>query len=154
MNEAVEVFATACPDRHLQGVEGEVGAQGTRRLPANHIAREDVDDEGHVDPAGVGLHVGQIGHPQAIGCRCAELAVDQIRWSRGCLVGDRGADRLATDDTADPEIAHQALDGAARHPDTLAVQLRPHLVGSIHAPMLVPDARDLAIEIGVSQASR
>jgi hypothetical protein len=102
----------------------------------------------------MGLHVGQIGHPQAIGCRCAELPVDQIRRSRRRLVRECGADGLAADDTADPEISHQALDGAASHSDALAPQLRRHFVGSIHAPMLVPDARDLAVEIFVSQASR
>jgi hypothetical protein len=48
------------------------------RLPADHIAREDVDDERYIDPAGMGLDVGQVGHPQAIRSRCAEVTVDQV----------------------------------------------------------------------------
>jgi hypothetical protein len=53
VDEAVEVLAAQRPDGHLQGVEGEVGAQGARCLPADHVAREDVDDESHMDPAAV-----------------------------------------------------------------------------------------------------
>ena len=53
MDQAVEDLAVtgAVPHRHLEGVDGEVGAQGLGDLPADHHAGEHVDDEGRVDPA-------------------------------------------------------------------------------------------------------
>jgi len=46
VNQPVEVLAAAGPDGHLEGIEGEVGAERTGDLPADHIAREDVNHEG------------------------------------------------------------------------------------------------------------
>jgi len=38
VNETVELSSTASPDGHLEGIEGEVGAQRSRRLPADYGA--------------------------------------------------------------------------------------------------------------------
>jgi hypothetical protein len=154
MNETVETLTTARPDGHLQGVEGEIGAQRSRGLPADNEARGHVDDEGDVDPPRVCLDIGQIGHPETARCLGTELAIDQVcRPSRG-LVREGGADDLAAHHTADPQFAHQTLDGAACHLESLSPELGPHLVGSIHPAVLVPDARDLAFELVVAQAPR
>jgi hypothetical protein len=37
------------PDGHLQRVQGQVGAQRAGGLPADQIAAEGVDDQGHID---------------------------------------------------------------------------------------------------------
>jgi hypothetical protein len=37
------------PDGHLQGVQGQVGAQRPRDLPAHQEAAEGVDDQGDID---------------------------------------------------------------------------------------------------------
>ena len=72
----VATFALAGPDAHLQGVQGEVGAQGLGQLPAHHAAGEHVDHERRVDPAGEGAAVGDVSDPQLVGCRCGELTFD------------------------------------------------------------------------------
>ncbi len=54
----VAVLSLAGPQAHLQRVEGEVGAQTLRQLPAHDTTAEHVDDEGGVDPAGERAAVG------------------------------------------------------------------------------------------------
>ena len=143
VDQPVEARGAACPERHLQGVERQVGPQRARRLPADDEARADIHDEGDVDPAAVGLDVRQVGHPQAIRGRGPELAGDQIERAVARLVADRGPDAgLAADDASESELAHQPLDGAASHRDPLALELRPDLVGAVHLAVLVPHPPD------------
>src|SRR3954453_11386531 len=80
VNQPAEVStgAPAGPDAHLQGIEGQVGAQRLRQLPADHTAGVDVDDEGGVDPAGEGAAVGDVGNPQLVRASCGERSVDQV----------------------------------------------------------------------------
>lgn len=49
MDEAPEVAGTL-PEGHLEGVEGEVGPQMTRDLPAHDALPEDVPDGGREEP--------------------------------------------------------------------------------------------------------
>src|SRR3712207_7267842 len=59
-------------------------------------------DEGDVHPPAIGLHVGQIGDPQAIGSGGSELAGDQVPRSVTGFVPDRRPDtRLAPDHASD-----------------------------------------------------
>ncbi len=80
VNQAVEDLAVtgAVPHRHLEGVDGEVRAQGLGDLPADHHAREHVDDEGGVHPAGMGLDVGEVGHPEPVGLVRAKATLDEV----------------------------------------------------------------------------
>jgi hypothetical protein len=52
-------------DRHLEGVDRQVGAQRPRGLPPDDYAGEHVDDERNVHPPGMGLHIGRVGDPTA-----------------------------------------------------------------------------------------
>jgi len=63
----VVAVVVAGPQAHVEGVQGQVGAQRGGDLPAHDAAAEDVQDEGAVDPAGEGADVGDVGDPQAIG---------------------------------------------------------------------------------------
>jgi hypothetical protein len=50
----------------------------------------------------------------------------------------------------EPQLSHQALDGAARHPGALPVELGPHLVGPIDLEVLGMDPSDLDLEVLVA----
>ena len=50
----------------------------------------------------------------------------------------------------EPQLAHQALDGAAGHPDALPVELGPDLVGAIDVEVLGVDPGDLDLELLVA----
>ena len=112
--------ALTVPHGHLQGVDGQVRAQRPGGLPADDHPGVDVDDEGHVDPAGVRLDVGQIGDPQPVRGRRPELSLDQISRSMLTVIGaGRDLEHLAAAAPAQALGSHQALHGATSHADAL-----------------------------------
>jgi hypothetical protein len=46
--------------------------------PADHTPREEVDDDRQIQPALVGLDVGDVGHPDLVGRIDFELAVQGV----------------------------------------------------------------------------
>ena len=67
VNEAA-LHRTAVVQRLLQGIEDEVRMRRPRHPPADDAAGEDVDDEGHVDEALPGRHVG-VSRPEELHLR-------------------------------------------------------------------------------------
>ena len=80
MDQAVEHMARTrpVPHCHLEGIDGEVRAQGLGDLPTDDHAREDVDDESGVETAAMGFHVGEVGNPELVGRSRGEVAIDQV----------------------------------------------------------------------------
>jgi hypothetical protein len=72
----------------------------------------------------------------------------------GLRIGYRGSLGLATHHALQAELAHQPLDGAAGDLDTLPLELPPHLAGAVHLEVLLPDALDLGLELGVALLTR
>jgi hypothetical protein len=142
------------PDSHLQRVQGQVGAKRPRGLPADDEAAERVDDEGHVHEAGPSRHIGEIGNPQLVGSLRGEVTIYQVGWPGGGRIRRGGPASLATADALQAQLAHQPLHRAAGHRDPLAVQLPPHLAGTIDAEVLGVDPGDLGLEFAVAQRSR
>ncbi len=66
------------PDRHLEGVEGELGAEARDDPPADDRPAEGVDDERRVHEARPGPDVGQVGDPQAVRGRRREHPLDEV----------------------------------------------------------------------------
>ena len=84
MNEPTVPDGTARVESLLQGIQHEAGMSGARDPPADGSTGEDIDDEGYVDEAGPGRHVGEIRHPQGVRMRRLELPVQSIeRAGRG-----------------------------------------------------------------------
>ena len=92
--------ALALPDGHLQGVQGEIGAQMAGRLPADDEAAEDVEDERDVDEAGPGTDIREVGDPETVRGGRREVALDEVVGSRGGLVRLRREHLLAAHDAA------------------------------------------------------
>ena len=95
------------PDGHLKGVQGQVGAHWpTGGLPAHDSPREDIGDEGDVDPPGEGAYVGggtsrlrgNVGDPQLIGSKRLEVAPDKVGRAPLSRRAARGAQGLGTSD--------------------------------------------------------
>ena len=98
----------------LQGIQHEAGVGRSADAPADDAAGIGVDDEGDIDEAGPGGHVGKVGEPEHVLHRRMELAVDMIERARRRLVADRRPHGLASDHTLQAEkVRHQPLDGAA-----------------------------------------
>ncbi len=113
------------PDRHLQGVEDEVGAEVVGDLPADDGSAVDVEDEGDVHPSLPGRGVGDVGQPQLVGPGRHEAAIDQIRRAKRAVVGRGGEapsrnQRVPTADDKPAAAAASSLD----NPPAVASQNR------------------------------
>ena len=60
-----------------EGVEDQIGAEVVGDLPADDGPRVHVEHERDVQPALPGRHLDDVGHPQLVGSRCLEPAVDE-----------------------------------------------------------------------------
>jgi len=126
VHEPIEV-ALPRPDRHLQCVQGEIGAKRPGGLPAHDEPAVDVDHERDVDEAGPGGDVGEVRDPQLVGPGRREVSLDQIHRSGRGLIGCGGLPCLPPSDPFQPQLTHEALHGAASEDDPFAVQLSPDL---------------------------
>src|SRR5665647_2663550 len=128
--------AAAVPQRHVQGVQRQVGLHGPRGPPPDDHPGEHVDRERDVDEPRPGRDVGEVDHPQLVrGGRC-ELASDQVSGPDSSRVGDGGADPAAAAHPDQAMGAHQPFDRAPGHrgpvdQHTLAAQLVVDLPGPV-----------------------
>src|SRR5205809_499642 len=83
------------------------------QLPADDLAREDVDDEGKEDEPLPAAQVRQVGDPEAVGTGGLEVALDEVGAALRERVGPGRAPRLAAPLGAlDAGGLHEALDAA------------------------------------------
>jgi hypothetical protein len=127
---------------------------GTTDTPAHDTPGKGVNDEGHVDEAGPGRHIGEVRDPQHVRRRRVELAIDAIERARRCLVAHRGAGRLAADSPLKAHLTHQPRYSAAGGIEALALQLPPHLAHAIDTEVLLEHASHLDFQRGVPPGPR
>ncbi len=75
----------ATPSRHGQRVLDQAGLHVRLQAPAHHVAAEQVDDGGQVQPAFVGLDVGDVATPELVGAsglkrRCTRSGATGRLW--------------------------------------------------------------------------
>ena len=151
VDQGVVALGLPCVQGLLQGIEDEVGAHGTAHTPAHDAPGEDINDEGHVQPALPGRHVREVGHPELIGPVGLEDPVDPIQRARCLGIANRGAHDLAAHHAAQPETTHQPLDRATRTGSAFAVHLLPDLVGTVDLHVVdLPDLFDMRNQLGIS----
>ena len=103
------------PDGHLKGVQGQVGIQAGGGLPAHDSPREDIGDEGDVDPPGERTHVGDVGDPQLVRPERAEMPFDEVGRALLSRRAARGARGPGTADAVQAQVCHEPFDGAPGH---------------------------------------
>src|SRR5438128_2661894 len=94
-------------DGHLQRGQDELSPEMGFHRPADHASAPDIEDDGEIEEAGPGRHVGDVRDPQLIRARAGELAVDEIRRRPGRLVAHRRAERLPPAHALQPGAPHQ-----------------------------------------------
>jgi hypothetical protein len=72
------------PDRHLERVQDQLGAEMAGHRPADHGPAEGVHHDRQVEEAGPGRDVADVGHPESVRALGLEVALDEIR-SGGCF---------------------------------------------------------------------
>jgi hypothetical protein len=74
------------PDRNIVGSDGEFGTHVIAHGPTNHLAGEQVEDHGQVEPALAGRNVGDIGQRDLIGLVGDKILIQQVcRHREGML---------------------------------------------------------------------
>ena len=86
---------TSLPQRHVQRLEHEFGAQRIGHRPAHDPAVECIDDECEEQESGPGRSVGDIGDPERLGCVGLESTLDEVRCATSRIVSARSARCLA-----------------------------------------------------------
>ena len=109
VDQATAVDWPPVMDRLFQGIQHKAGMRSPAHPPAHDVTGVDVDHEGHVDEPRPCRDVSEVRHPQHVRCRCVELAVDLIEWTRRGLVADGGLYRLAPDYALQAQLAHQSF---------------------------------------------
>ncbi len=105
--------------------------------PADDAAGEGVDDEGHIDEALPGRHIGDIGKPEHVRRGGIELPVHAVERTRCVFVRHRGFDWLAANDALKPHHSHEPCDSAASNIEALPLQLPPDFPNAIDLKVLV-----------------
>ena len=92
-------------------------------LPAHDSPREDIGDEGDVDPPGERTHVGggtsrlrgNVGDPQLVRPERAEMPFDEVGRALLSRRAARGARGPGTADAVQAQVCHEPFDGAPGH---------------------------------------
>jgi hypothetical protein len=77
------------------------------------------------------------------------LPIDVIQRARPGLIAERGADRLAKNDTLKSHHPHQVCNGAAGDIEAFPPQLPPDLTNAINPKVLIEHAIDLRLQNGI-----
>src|SRR5271167_2445373 len=91
-----DLAGAALPQRQVERLEHQLRAQMGLHRPAHNLATEHIKYHREVEEPGPGRDVSDIGHPQAIGLRREEVALDQIRGRARVAITHGGVDPLAS----------------------------------------------------------
>src|SRR5271155_3273773 len=147
MDEAAAAGGPSVMERLLESVQDEARMRCPAGSPADDPPRVGVDDEGDIDEAGPGRHMGKIGQPQTVWRGSVELSVHMIHRTGGRLVADRCPQRLAPDRSPKAHAPHQSRHRAASCGEAFPPQLTPDLAHAIDAEVLLEHAPDLDLQI-------
>jgi len=92
---------------HPQGLGDELGVLVSRHGPADHLPREDVEDDGEEQEARPGGDVGDVGHPALVGSGGTEVALHEVRGGTGPVVSPGGATELPSRHPLELGLCHK-----------------------------------------------
>ncbi len=107
---------TGCPplpQRHVERVQHELRAQVVRHRPADDSSTPRIDHDRQVQESGPRRHVRDVRHPELVGTRCSEVALDEVRGRTRVAIPPRRPRSPSTRDPLDPGPAHEPRDPLA-----------------------------------------
>jgi hypothetical protein len=117
---------TAQGQGFAQSGESQVSVQPVASCPADDPTCEQVDDNGEVQPAFAGPHVGDVGTPLLIGPGCREVLIEQVRRDRPGVMAVGGPLEPQLLPSPQAVVAHQPSDPAAADREAAIPQLPRH----------------------------
>ena len=102
------------PDGHQKGPQYQVGGHAGLCQPTDDTAEEQVDDDAEVQPAFMGLDIGDVCNPNLIRCICLEPLLQPGLCHDGRLAAVSAGSSLVADLDSDPGQRRQAGDPVLR----------------------------------------
>src|SRR3954469_6399613 len=137
-----------CRTAHGQGFaqsgKSQVAMQPVAGCPANDPACEQVDNDGEVEPAFAGPHIGDVGAPLLIGPCCREVLIEQVRRDWPGVMAVRGPLEPSLLPSLQAVVAHQPGYPAATDPQAGVLQFPRHpgtAIGGVREGKGRPDMR-------------
>src|SRR6202030_1768213 len=122
--------------------------------PADDLAAVQVHDGGQIEPALIGLDVGDIGEPDSVRRGGGEVSLKQVRRDREVVTAVGGAHPpWPRHDGPDTVTAHQSLDATAACPAALGPQLGMDARAAIASVGIAMDPLDIVDEITIGSGS-
>src|SRR5450631_4644254 len=122
--------------------------------PAHDPAAVEIQDGGQIEPALIGLDIGDVGKPDPVRRGGDEVALEQVRGDREVVTAVGGAHpSWPRHDGPDTVAAHQSLDATAARPAALSPQLGMDARAAIAAIGVAVNPPDVVDELTVGGGS-
>src|SRR5256886_5783237 len=123
--------------------------------PADDLSAVQIHHGGQIEPALIGLDVGDVGEPNPVRRGGYEVALEQIRGNREVVTAVGGAyPSWPRHDGPDTVAAHQSLDATTARPAALSPQLGMNARAAIAAIGVAMDPLDVVDEVSIGGGSR
>src|SRR6266581_274666 len=123
--------------------------------PADDLSAVQIHHGGQIEPALIGLDVGDVGEPNPVRRGGYEVALEQIRGNREVVTAVGGAyPSWPRHDGPDTVAAHQSLDATAARPAPLSPQLGMDARAAIAAIGVAVNPLDVIDKLTVGNRSR
>ena len=117
-----DILRPARCQRHVQGIDHELGVQGRRHRPADDAPAKRIECDRQIEKAGPRWNVRDIGHPQHVRALRGEVALDQVGRLSRAVANGRG-DELAAADAGNTSLAHQTRDALLADVEAIGLEL-------------------------------
>jgi hypothetical protein len=142
-------------DCHGERSDGEFGTHVIAHGPTNHLAGEQVEDHGQVEPALAGRNVGDIGQPDLIGLVGDKVLIQQVcRHREGMLAVGCAHAIAARRPSPETVLAHDPLDPLAADGLTLGSQFGVDARRSVSFLVLCMNPPDIGQQIAIGDLAR
>lgn len=120
--------------RHDEGPLSQIHGQTVAHRPANHAPRVEIKEDGEVEPALSGPHVGEVPGPDPIRRLDRELAIEGVRRYGEPMLGLGGG----------PPLLH------ALGPDTILTHQPGHVMSPDAVPLFDQGVQDAGTAVGLA----
>src|SRR5579863_2902016 len=142
------------PQGQIKRLQHQFGAQMSCHRPADNSAAESIEYHRQVKKSGPSRDVGDIGDPQAIGRRGAEVAFDQIRRRSRVTIPHGGGYPWAPADAVKTRGLHQSRYPLAADVKSFGGQFRMNPRSSIGGARVLMNGRDPRAQCGIHSGAR
>src|SRR5712692_1037790 len=133
----------APPQRHGKRLDGEIGREARSHAKADHGTREEVEDDGEIEPTLLGPNVGNIARPDTIRRRDGKLPIERIGRHGQLVFGVGGRTPLLHRFSANALASHQSRYAIFADSPPLFAQCVPVASAAVGATALPVDRADL-----------